>query len=517
MNVKFSYLVILLCFACKQKVTPETIVKGRGYYFSNAGNDTNEGTSYSPWKSITKLNTVQLNPGDSVCFKGGEIFDGTVLLDSNDAGSADKHIIITSYGGGEATVNGGSIEALSVSNTSFVDVSHLKFQGAGRKSGNTKNGVFFSYASNIHIDSIEVQGFQKAGVQIYVGHHIIIRNVYAHDNGYAGINISGASQKSDCTDVLITHCIADNNPGDPTNLTNHSGNGILAGYCRNVIMEYSTATNNGWDMPRKGNGPVGIWCFEADSIIIQHCISYRNKTAPGAADGGGFDLDGGVTNSIIQYCLSYENEGSAFGLFQYAGASNWYNNIVRYCISENDGSVSPAHAGVFVWNSSDDSTQLKDCYFYNNTIYNAKGAAISYEAQSLNMGFRFYNNIFVGRDSLILGKETNSIYLGNNWYSIQDGFNANGIKNFETWTSAKNKERYNGNVVGLNSNPLFVNPGHTAITSAEQLPGFNNYMVPANSVLRTGGLQLQQLFGIDNGGKSFNQQTAPANGIGACF
>src|SRR5436190_17235380 len=141
------------------------------------------------------------------------------------------------------------------------------------------------------------------------------------------------------TCALPIYCRADNNPGDPTNLTNHSGNGIVVGNCRNVLIEYCTATNNGWDMPRIGNGPVGIWPYEADSVIIQHCISYRNKTAPGAADGGGFDLDGGVTNSVIQYCLSYENEGSGYGIFQYWSAGNWKNNTLRYCISINDGKI----------------------------------------------------------------------------------------------------------------------------------------------------------------------------------
>ena len=67
-----------------------------------------------------------------------------------------------------------------------------------------------------------------------------------------------------------------------------------------VLIEYCTATNNGWDMPRTGNGPVGIWAYESDSVLIQRCIAYRNKTQKGAADGGGFDFDGGMTNSIIR-------------------------------------------------------------------------------------------------------------------------------------------------------------------------------------------------------------------------
>ena len=133
-------------------------------------------------------------------------------------------------------------------------------------------------------------------------------------------------------------CQADDNPGDPTNLTNHSGNGIVAGHCTDLLIDRCSATNNGWDMPRIGNGPVGIWCYEADSVTIQHCLSYRNKTARGAADGGGFDLDGGVTNSVIQDCLSYGNQGSGYCIFQYWGANPaGTTNIIRNNITDNDG------------------------------------------------------------------------------------------------------------------------------------------------------------------------------------
>jgi hypothetical protein len=46
-------------------------------------------------------------------------------------------------------------------------------------------------------------------------------------------------------------------PGDPSILNNHSGNGIVVGNAEKVTIEYCEAANNGWDMPRQGNGPVG--------------------------------------------------------------------------------------------------------------------------------------------------------------------------------------------------------------------------------------------------------------------
>ncbi|MGC4037054.1 MAG: right-handed parallel beta-helix repeat-containing protein [Chitinophagaceae bacterium] len=514
-----AIVLVFLFLSCRHSDSGNTepVSHGHQYYIAEAGNDDSDGSINNPWKSIDKLNKIQLTAGDTVYFEAGKTFAGHVLIDSSDTGADKNPIVITSFGNGRAVIDGGNGTALTVYNTKWIDVRNLVFNGAGRKAGNTKDGVIINKCSNVFIDSIAIKGFQKCGLLINSSSNVDIKRVYATENGSAGILATGEWGKRDCSNIHISYCKAENNPGDPTNFTNHSGNGILVGLCKNVLIEYCSATNNGWDMPRKGNGPVGIWCYEADSVIIQHCISYKNKTAEGAADGGGFDLDGGVTNSIIQYCLSYENAGSAFGIFQYDGASNWNNNTIRYCISENDGSVSAAHAGAFVWNSSRDTNQFRNCFFYNNTIYNKKGAAISYEPMSENAGFRFYNNLFIGKDSLIIGKETNSTYLGNNWFSLEDGFNVGGVKNFTEWANRFNKEKIDGKIVGFNIDPLFAEPGATTITNPEDLDSFNAYQLPQNSILRNGGLDLKKLFGIDTGEKSFNGSTAPAKGIGAIF
>ncbi|MFT4018672.1 MAG: right-handed parallel beta-helix repeat-containing protein [Agriterribacter sp.] len=513
-NQVFELLGYTIFISCLLSCTQQN--RGRAYYLSNNGDDGNDGSISAPFKSIGKLNILQLQPGDTVFFAAGQTFTGSILLDASDSGLDKQPVVITSFGAGNATIDGDSATALTLHQCRFVQIKNLQFKGLGRKEGNIKDGIIVNECNNIFLDGLSVKGFQKAGILIYNSSNININHVTATENGFAGISISGTGKKTDCKNINIRNCRAENNPGDPTNFTNHSGNGIIAGYCTNVTIEYCTATNNGWDMPRKGNGPVGIWCYEADSVIIQHCISYRNRTAPGAADGGGFDFDGGVTNSIIQYCLSYENEGSAFGLFQYAGAGNWYNNTIRYCISENDGSISPAHAGVFVWNNSGDPDQLKDCYFYNNTIYNAKGAAISYEPQSLHSNFHFYNNIFVGRDSLIIGENSGSNFLGNNWYSLKDGFNIKDSRTLQEWFATGRQEGYNGKVVGLNINPQFDSAA-TRITNPDSLKYFNKYQLVPSSALRKGGINLEHAFNINTGGKAFNQNDAPVNGIGAVF
>ncbi|MGN6394374.1 MAG: right-handed parallel beta-helix repeat-containing protein [Mucilaginibacter sp.] len=457
-------------------------------YYVNArtGNDDNPGTIARPLRSLEKISSLQLKAGECVLFKGGQVFEGTLYL-HNINGSVKNPIIITSYGRGKSILNARDSAGIILEKCTGITLRNLGLTGSGRKAGNTRNGLTVKHSNHIAADDLNISGFQKSGLLIYSSQYINAKNVFAHDNGSAGITVEAPYQTRESTHITISNCRAENNPGDPTNLTNHSGNGIVAGDCRNVLIDHCTATNNGWDMPRIGNGPVGIWAYEADSVMIQYCLSYQNKTSKGGADGGGFDFDGGVTNSIIQYCMSYGNQGSGYCIFQYWGADPWYNNIIRFNISENDGTVSDSQAGIYVWNVAESSKDFHDCDVYGNIIYNDKVSAFCWSKTSDSHGMRFYNNIFVGRDSLMRGRDKagEAQYHDNDWWSINKGFYIDGFTNINSWAKQSGKEQRNGKMVGLNINPQFKKPGAARVTSAMQLKYFTNYQLPANSPLRS--------------------------------
>lgn len=522
--MQLSNYILVICLHClvlfpaTGTINMNTDNNPTAYYFSASGNDNNDGGIDHPMQTINKLNSLRLKAGDAVYFNASDVFKGSIIIDSSKYGTLTDPIVISSYGDGKATIDAGNDNALTVYNSAYIHISTVQFKGSGRKRGNTKDGVTISNCKNISLSHLDISDFQKSGLLIYASSEIAVDDVYAHNNGSAGITAEGVySNKLTSHNITITSCQAVNNPGDPTNLTNHSGNGIIVGHCTKIVIDNCMASDNGWDMPRKGNGPVGIWAYEADSVTIQHCLSYHNKTAPGAADGGGFDFDGGVTNSVIQYCLSYENQGSGYCMFQYAGASPWYNNVIRFNISENDGTVSDSRAGAYIWNSSGDEKQFYGCDFYNNTIYNSKEAALSFSETSKRQDFRFFNNILIGRDSLIKGDKGRDTFLGNDWRSITTLFNADGIHDFDTWAKKYNQEIISGKIIGLNINPEFNHPGNADITSADNLQQFINYQIPKSSLLRSNGIDLKSLFNVNNGGHDFFMGIPPANGIGACF
>ena len=421
-------------------------------------------------KTVEAVNRLSLGPDDSVFFRGGQVFSGTLKVHAS--GSEGHPIWIGSYGAGEASIDGGDSSGMVLDDARWVVVEGLRLVGAGWKTGNVKDGLGVIDCLHILVDRVDITGFQKSGLFVYASVEVVASSVYAHENGAAGIAVEGPyDSKKHSRDLRILNCQADDNPGDPTNLTNHSGNGIVCGHCTHLLIDHCSATNNGWDMPRIGNGPVGIWCYEADSVTIQHCLAYRNSTSAGAADGGGFDLDGGVTNSVIQYCLSYGNQGSGYCIFQYWGASPWYHNVIRDNITEDDGLVSDSRAGIYVWNSSNDSSQFYDCQIYNNTVYNTRQAVLSFSTTSARKEFVFRDNIFVGADSLIRGDKGVDVFVGNDWWVL----NAAG---------GRSGKPGDAGLAGYFEKPLFKNPGVTGVTDVRRLAGYDKYRVMGPALVR---------------------------------
>ncbi len=497
-----------LLLLCSFLVCALGVIEGwaRDYYISLGGDDSGPGTQARPWRSVARVNDTRLQPGDHVHFQGGQRFAGTIELDRDDSGASDRKVVVTSWGDGQATIDGATGSSLRVNGCNYVIVRNLSFVGSGRKSGNTQDGLWVLDSQGLEIDHIEVSGFRGAGVQADGVREARIANVYAHDNGFAGISI-GYSRRS--SDLRLSHCVARNNPGDPSNLTNHSGNGIVVANAQNAIVEYCEAANNGWDMPRQGNGPVGIWAWNSDRVIIQFCISHDNKS-PGD-DGGGFDLDGGMTNSILQYNLSYNNDGPGYFLCQFPEAGVFRDNVVRYNISQNDGVKNNRRSGIDVYSASPNASS---CQVYNNTVYSRHGAAVGFGGLPMpDVVFR--NNIFVCSGDVISGDGQRGRFE-NNLYWSADGraLSFDGHPSLSAWAEATGQERIGSEIVGRTADPRLVNSGTAAITDPTALADLKAYRLVPNSPCLATGMIIKDNGGRDFWGRRLPEAQKPA--IGAC-
>jgi len=458
------------------------------YYLDLSGNNSNIGTLNAPFTKLSFLDSIDFQPGDSIFLKGRQVFEG--LLDLELSGNFHHPIVITSYGEGRAIINGNEKEACILSG-SWYHIKNINFKGSGRKTGNTGCGLVIRQSSNVLVENVKIWGFQKSGLLVDKSDHVNAKKIHALQNGSIGISVS----KSD--NCVIKDCLAENNPGDPTNLTNHSGNGILVGWSKNILIDHCVATNNGWDMPRIGNGPVGIWAYQTDSIIIQSCIAYRNKTSAGAKDGGGFDFDGGVTNSVIQYCLSYENDGAGYGLFQYPGADHWSNNIIRYNLSINDGIDTEGAGGIFIWNGGFSAEELSDCFIHNNVVINEHKPAVVFEQSSSNINFNFNNNIFIGSGNLVEGPSSGDKFINNVWWKIHnERITFRDYKDLQTWADATGQEMLNNAIVGMQIDPLLTMSYNTNFTDPYKLNSLIGFKLNDNSPVIDKGIDLNEVINL---------------------
>jgi hypothetical protein len=429
---------------------------GETYYVSLQGDDANPGTKAKPWKSISKINESDFQPRSEILFEGGAVFKGNIKLNQSESDMPVDNMTISSFGEGRATIDAENGLALSVVNGSKLTIKQLNFKGSGRKKGNTNNGVHLINCDSLNISHLEVSGFQHSGLLVQKSNAASITHVHAHDNGFSGILVTGKSMNHplnyDNTNLYIGYCIAENNPGDPTVLTNHSGNGILAASVDGGIIEHCEAFNNGWDMPWHDNGPVGIWIYDCNDITMQYNISHDNKTAKGAEDGGGFDFDGGVSNSVMQYNISYNNEGPGIGLFEYGAAKTWKNNVVRFNLSVDDGITT--QGALRIW-KAEGKGEMYGCDIYNNTIINNNKGNSAAGILTNVPGIRFFNNIFVYDEEFIwfendFGTER---FLGNLYWDIGKQNTFLGFPSFEHWAKSTGHEMKENQVLGLLADP----------------------------------------------------------------
>ena len=410
------------------------------YYVSLFGDDSNVGTSKaSAWQSIARVNATPLLPGDSVLFQANQTFLGNLYLTTKNTDRVDKPITISSYGSGRATIDAGAGAGFIAKNMGRVHLRELNFVGAG-VSENANSGVLFLNTlpngvklGDIRMHCVDVSGFHDSGISFvseptdrsWIGYcDVKITYTTSHDNGDAGIRCIGAwNPEGDGyahADFYVGNCSVYRNAGIPGK-GSHSGNGIVLGQVDGALIERCRAYENGSLNDCEGGGPVGIWVWDANRVVIQFNESHHNRTGS-SKDGGGFDLDGGVRNSIVQYNYSHDNDGPGYLLAQFSGARAFYGNVVRYNTSVNDGRKN-CYGGIHLWSTAANGG-ITDTTFHANTIFTTHApdgdtAAVDCRSEGIH-NIRFYNNRFQtdGKAGFVRGKTNPNVLFENNTSSV---------------------------------------------------------------------------------------------------
>ncbi len=200
--------------------------------------------------------------------------------------------------------------------------------------------------------------------------------------------------------------------------------------------------------------------------MIERNSAYDNRS-PNGGDGGGFDIDGGVTNSIVQYNVARNNSGAGFLLAQFGFAEPMQQNVFRYNLSVNDG---VDEYGAFTIWGQDSTSIATSTLFHNNTAIvdrevapNSRGAV--WFVNSNHDDIDLINNLFVALNgaALIDGNTTiDQAQFVNNAYWTGDGPIVMAETEFASiaeWAAATQQEFINGVFVGLFTDPRFADEG----------------------------------------------------------
>ncbi|MFN3404328.1 MAG: PA14 domain-containing protein [Cytophagaceae bacterium] len=496
------------------------------FYVKPGGNDNLDGLSIAnAWKTLDAVNNRNFNPGDIIMLEGGSTFSGGLYFDQGDKTTAANPITITSYGSGKAVINSGNGFGLYVFNIGGIKVYNLKFTGSG-PAVNGENGIkFFSNLANVKpelliVEDVEVSGYSKSGILIAgKGYDSGFKNIRItgcriHSNGEAGIRSMGDSINLNKVYahhyLYIAHNKIYNITGQSDLIWFHTGSGIALCSVNEAMVEYNEAYNNGHLNNSPDGGPVGIWVYNSNKAIIQFNEAHHNK-AGFDRDGGGFDIDGGTTNSIIQYNYSHDNEGAGLMVAQFKNGLPLKNNHIRYNISQNDGRKND-YPGILLWSAS--TGGLEDLYIYNNIIYlstapSGNPRAVYIDGPMEDVYFR--NNIFYTTGYLyaVVSTVNNGIYFQNNSYYNSSGnfgiwWQGSTYNSLDAWRNAKNQEKIQGDPVGIYGNPLLVSAGGGGTISdmSKLSSDLEAYKLSSSSPLKDAGVSLQDL-GVNMGMRDY--------------
>jgi hypothetical protein len=496
------------------------------YYLSPAGSDSAAGTSpQTAWRTLGRASSARLRPGDRLLLRGGARFTGQLEFARKDGNDPAKPVQIGSYGSGRATIAGLDGPAITIFDTSGFDIRNLVIVG----NSTTEHGfpgvqVFSDLAAgrrlgHIVIDGVDVSGF-STGISIGARNpaagfrDVWIRDCSVHDNIDAGLSFFGPSFDAAApsyahTDIHITRVKAYRNSGDPANTHRNTGNGIVLGSVSHASVTWSTASDNGGNGGARNEGPVGIWAYNSSDVVIEHNLSYGNRTAS-RRDGGGFGLDSNTSRSYLQYNLSYGNAGAGYQVYSPNHASN-ADNVVRFNISSGDGLVTLNAAGIIV------AGRVRDASVYQNTVVMSAAAGDRHAALWLGgvHGVTVRNNIFMVEHAgpIVIAEPalpaSAALLQGNDYVATGRGWSLrwgrDSYRTVRSWRKVTGQETVRGRPVGLTADPHMAGPvlGLTMSTATDPHRGAG-FVLLGRSALLGAGLDLVRLFGIDPGSDDYS-------------
>lgn len=392
-------IAIIVSIAC--------LGQNKTYYVSISGSDNADGlTPVTPWKTISKINAYNFQPGDKILFKGGDVWHGQLF--PKGSGTEGNPITLSSYGVGRPVIDIDEAEGAGIR---LTDQSHWRItnmeitSGVCPKLGIGRQGIVaISSKQNcfdLQITDNKIHDIwgQLGGASEYCGYNscgVLVksnRQKEASHTEWKDVEISGNNiYRMDKCGIIVLGCKTGMHVHHNT-ITDTGGDGIYCGGCDYALIEYNiakrTCLRSGYQSIVGDNNwwphTAAIWISDATGTIMQHNAVYDTHRQPGNGDGEAYDFDFNCIRCIAQFNYSENNCG--FLLIM----NKTFENIARYNVSVND------QTHLVQMQCSNEERNL----IYNNVFYIDYGTVDldffcgnNGEKDKFSLGAWFFNNIF---------------------------------------------------------------------------------------------------------------------------
>lgn len=477
-------------FILKKKIITLFIVLCLSFFSGNAtnyyidatnGNDSNNGTTNpTAWQTLANVNTTVFQPGDSILFKSGESWVGTIKPQGS--GMEGSPIVISKYGTGsnpaihgDGTINCSTKKGrtryctLYLNNQEYWEITDLeitnfdsseesgitreqweinntnnyanvlkpeKYAGVNKKKvailveGNNMGAINYLHFINLEIHGVngDISHKDNGGIYLEIFNYdstdtptyfddLLFDNCYIHD-----VDRTGLSNRSDYDNRTLT-TDTDWTPSLNFIIRNctfekSGANALIFRTAESPLVEHNLFTS--CSIKETGNAAFN---FNTDNAIMRFNECRFTKYNVGDNDAGGIDSDFRTKNTVLEYNYIHDND---YGILITGGPGTGTgfndNTIFRYNILENDGVLETEGYGAWAFKISGNATNTQ---VYNNVIY--VGPSKSYTDIVYHKNWNggqpdnsfYYNNIFYNNGTetnFNMTTSTNSFFSNNLFY-----------------------------------------------------------------------------------------------------
>ena len=471
----------------------ESAATGTTYYVdSKGGNDSNDGTSESKaFKTLEKVNGLNLEPGDTVLLKKGSVFEDQALkFTKEDSGTAEAPVKISTYGEGEKpkiNTNGhgqwelnygnrldnvnhkwkGTVSSsILIEDTEYLEIEGLELTNDRKSATDTEQGK--AYNDAYAMDRTGVAGVAKDNGTV---DHIVLNDLYIHD-------VTGNVYNKHMTNGGIYFIVAKPTNEGETGIARY--NDVQIRNCSlNKVNRWGIAVGYTyqWGQFETGELPDATMAkYGSSNVVIEN--NYLNHV------GGDAITTMYLDRPLIQYNVS-ENAAEQINTTDYAQQQPRLDANGKE-IGKQDVGAGRVAAGIWPWKCKNAIFQYNECfktlnaasgngdgqpwdadygdgtnYQYNYSHGNTASTIMFCGVNSVNNTFRY--NISQNEDMGPLDPAGNSgnCQVYNNTFYIKEGLNT-------IW----HRSHGNGGPVDMENN-IFYFAGNTPVNVKEWNPSGN--------------------------------------------